>query len=152
MDKFDRQILNLLQHNRLTAEQLSETVGLSPSACLRRVKHLKDVGVIEREVVVVSPKAAGRSLTIIVTVRFHEESVDHHREFQKLVINHPLVTQCYYVTGSSDFVMILNAADMSEYDRFATTYLLDAPNVRQFETQVVMKTIKRSLALPLEEA
>ena len=152
MDKFDRQILNLLQHNRLTAEQLSETVGLSPSACLRRVKHLKDVGVIEREVVVVSPKAAGRSLTIIVTVRFHEESVDHHREFQKIVTSHPLVTQCYYVTGTSDFVMILNAADMGEYDRFATAYLLDAPNVRQFETQVVMKTIKRSLALPLEEA
>ena len=149
MDKFDRQILNLLQENRYTAEQLSEVVGLSPSACLRRVKQLRESGIIEREVVVVSPRAASRPLTIITTVSFHEESATHFRSFEQEMIAHPLVSQCYYVTGSSDFVLILSTKDMDEYERFATAYLLNVSTIKQFETQVVMKTVKRSLTLPL---
>ncbi|WP_281646366.1 Lrp/AsnC family transcriptional regulator [Parendozoicomonas sp. Alg238-R29] len=105
---------SFLQENRYTAEQLSEEVGLSPSACLQRVKHLRKIGVIEREVVVVSPKAASRPFTIITTVTFHEESLIHHQRFEQEMRAHPLVSQCYYVTGASDFVMILSAENMDE--------------------------------------
>ena len=84
LDSFDRKILMHFQRNtRLTANDLSELVGLSPSACHRRLSALRDSGVIEAEIAVIDPKAVGRRMTMIVTVTLEREHSDVITEFKR---------------------------------------------------------------------
>ena len=151
MDDFDRKLLALLQDNaRLTAEQLGERVGLSASACHRRVRRLRDTGVIEAEIAVVSPEAVGRSLTMIVEVALEREHPHIVDAFKRSMRATPEVMQCYYVTGDADFVIILTARDMKSYERFTQRFFFDNPQVRRFRTFVVMDRTKVGLGVPMD--
>ena len=152
IDEFDRKLLALLQEStRLTAEQLGERVGLSASACQRRLKRLREDGVIEAEIAVVSPEAVGRSLTMIVEVSLEREHPHIVDAFKKSMRATPEVMQCYYVTGEADFVIILTARDMKSYERFTQRFFFDNPQVRRFRTSVVMDRTKVGLGVPLDE-
>src|SRR3546814_7803259 len=96
LDEFDRRLLALVQANaRLTAEQLGERVGLSASACQRRLKRLRETGVIEAEIAVVAPEAVGRALTMIVEVSLEREHPHIVEAFKKSMRATPEVMQCY---------------------------------------------------------
>jgi Lrp/AsnC family leucine-responsive transcriptional regulator len=152
MDAFDRKLLALVQeNNRLTAEQLGERVGLSPSACQRRLKRLRDTGVIEADIAVVSPEAVGRSLTMIVEVSLEREHPHIIDAFKKSMRATPEVMQCYYVTGEADFIIVLTARDMKSYERFTQQFFFDNPQVRRFRTFVVMDRTKVGLGVPLDD-
>jgi Lrp/AsnC family leucine-responsive transcriptional regulator len=120
MDEFDVAILNRVQQNcRLTAEQLSKEVGLSPSACQRRLTKLRETGIIEREISVIAPETVGRRLTMVVEVTLEREHPNIMDEFKKSMRETPEVMQCYYVTGEVDFILILTARDMAHYEHSA---------------------------------
>ncbi len=151
MDEFDISILNLVQHNcRLTAEQLSKKVGLSPSACQRRLTKLRDIGVIEREISVIAPETVGRQLMMVVEVTLEREHPNIMSEFKNSMKATPEVMQCYYVTGEVDFILILTARDMQHYERFTQQFFFDNPNIRRFHTMVVMDRVKQGLSVPIE--
>ncbi len=151
MDEFDRKILNQVQKNsRLTAEQLSQEVGLSPSACHRRLTKLRNIGVIERNISVVSPETVGRQLMMIVEITLEREHPNVLIDFKRLIKATPEVMQCYYVTGEVDFVLILTARDMKHYEEFSQQYFFGNPDIRRFHTMVVMDRIKQGLAVPIE--
>lgn len=153
MDQFDVKILELVQiNNRLTAEQISEKVGLSPTTCQRRLKALRDNGTIMRDISVVSPSAVGRGLTVIVEVSLERENQAVLERFKKSMIADPAVMQCFYVTGEADFILILTAADMEDYVEFANRSFFDNPNVRAFRTSAVMQTVKLGLSVPVTPA
>lgn len=152
MDQFDRKLLALVQkNNRQTNDTLGKLVGLSPAACHRRLKQLRDKGTIQRDVALVSPEADGYSLTLIVQVTLEKEHGDLLDEFKQRMCENPQVTQCYYVTGTSDFIMIVLARDMQDYDRFTRAHFFGNPNIQRFETNVTMSTVKYTTEVPIDQ-
>lgn len=151
MDEFDVKILELIQHNnRLTAEQLSETVNLSPSACQRRIKRLRDEGIIESEIAVLSPQAVGRNLMMVVGVTLEREHPQIIANFKKSMIKTPEVMQCLYVTGDPDFVLLLTAQSMEHYEDFTQRFFFENPHIKRFQTSVVMDRVKMGLSVPVD--
>lgn len=146
MDDKDRQILRLVQSDaRLTAEAISQDVGLSPPAVQKRLKRLRDTGVIEREIAVLSPAAVGREMTIIVEVVLERENRRTLDTFKRRMREAPGVQQCYYTTGEADFVLIMTVRDIKEYEAFTQEYFFDESNIAKFTTSIVMDRVKVSL-------
>ncbi|WP_435105435.1 Lrp/AsnC family transcriptional regulator [Arhodomonas sp. AD133] len=143
MDRLDRRILDTLQNDSsLTNQALAEAVGLSPSACLKRVRQLKAEGVIEREVALLAPEKLGTSLHMVVEVTMERDQKDLYDRFLKRVLAAPEVTQCYKVTGEVDFILIVMVADMDAYDRFCDKVLYADANMRKFRTLISRKRQK----------
>lgn len=152
LDSFDRRLLTALQRdNRQTGEELAEIAGLSPAACLRRVQRLRDEGVIERDVSLLAPEAAGRGLTVIVMVALERDGTnrfDVAERFKAAMQQAAEVTQCYYVTGPTDFVVIVSIPSMEDYDAFTRKYFFEK-HIKRFETIVSMGRVKFETAVPL---
>lgn len=145
LDEFDYRLLALLQENsRLTGNALSEAVGLSPAACLRRVQRLRETGVIERDVAVLSPKVFGHQTTIIVMLTIKRDRPDRGRMLREQFSKMPEVVTCRQVTGAADFVLTVVVSDMEEYNQFTETYFYE-PYIQRFESLAVMATVKQSL-------
>ena len=150
LDQFDTALLRELQrNNRITSDVLAERVGLSPTACQRRVKRLRETGAIKAEVAVVAPDAAGKRVTLIVEIVLERGRADIIDNFKRDVQAIPEIQQCYYVTGKADFVLIMTAADMEEYERLTRRIFFANPNIQHFTTIVVMDSVKIGLEIPL---
>ena len=150
LDEFDKKLLQeLQQNNKLTTEELSKSVNLSQSAIQRRITKLRNEKYIEADVSIISPKAIGFGITCVVDVILHEGSskaIDTFKaEMQKCIE----VAQCYYVTGTYDFVLIINTRDMNHFEQFSKKYLMDNPNLKHFYTHVVMDKVKVSYGVIL---
>lgn len=151
MDSFDARILDALQHDaRLTAEGLSRLVGLSPDACRKRLARLRGSGVIEAETARLNPERLGRGLMLIVEVTLQQERLADLDHFKRRMQAAPEVMQCYYVTGSADFVLILTARDMADYEAFTRRHFFAEDNVLRFRTSAVMDRVKQGFTVPVE--
>jgi Lrp/AsnC family leucine-responsive transcriptional regulator len=154
MDSFDKKILDIVQqNNQLSADKIAEQVNLSASAVQRRLKRLRKDKIIEADVAIISPEANGRLLTIVVEVTLEQERplssvLD---EFKKLALNTPEVMQCYHVTGNADFILIIAAKDMKDYERLTHRLFIDNQSVRRFQTSVVVSRVKSRTTIPLLE-
>jgi Lrp/AsnC family transcriptional regulator, leucine-responsive regulatory protein len=143
IDQFDKHLLRLLQqNNRFTSDELAEEVGLSASAVQRRLKRLRDEKIIEADVSIISPSVAGIGITCIVDVVLERGNSQALEKFKSSVVKLSEVMQCYFVTGSYDFVMIVNSPTMQQYEEFTKEWLMDNPNVKHFYTHVVMDKVK----------
>ena len=150
LDHIDRKLLAAVQTNaRLTADQLSEACGLSPTAALKRLKKLRAENVIEREVAVISPKAVGLRTMIIALVTLERESKAAIDAFKSMIQNTPQVIEGYYITGEADFVLTIAATDIEEYEEFTRNFFYDKLRVKSFKSLVVMDVIKAQNAIPL---
>lgn len=150
MDTFDALILDALQSNaRLTAEAMSQRVGLSQDACRKRMARLRASDMIEAEVAILRPEAVGRGLTMIVEVSLQNERPANLDTFKDRMKAAPEVMQCYYVTGNSDFILILTVRDMADYEDFARRYFFDEDNVARFRTSAVMDRVKVGFHVPV---
>jgi Lrp/AsnC family transcriptional regulator, leucine-responsive regulatory protein len=150
MDTFDAQLLSALQrNNRLTAEALSEQVGLSPDACRKRVNRLRAEGFVEADIAVLSPEKLGRSLMLIVEVSLQNERPADLDRFKVQMQAAPEVMQCYYVTGNADFIVILSARDMADYEAFTRRHFFAEDNIARFRTSAVMDRVKVGFTLPV---
>ncbi len=150
LDAFDLKLLDVVQeNNRITADALAERVGLSPSACLRRLKRLRQKKVIEADIAVIAPEAVGRTLTMVVEVTLERERPDILDDFKRSMRATPEVMQCYYVTGETDFILIVTARDIRHYEAFTKQFFFENPHVRRFHTAVVMDRVKTGLKVPL---
>lgn len=153
LDAKDRRLLDLLQHDaRQSLEVLASEVALSAPAVQRRIKRLREAGVIAGDVAVVDPTAVGLPMTFLVIVEFERERAEQIDAFRRKVTAEPQVQQGYYVTGEGDFVMVVLARDMDDYEALTRRLFFDDPNVRRFRTSVVMGKAYRSLAVPADQA
>jgi DNA-binding Lrp family transcriptional regulator len=149
LDEMDRRLLDLLQANaRQSLESLAGQVSLSAPAVQRRIKRMRDAGVIMREVAQVDPAAVGFPMTFVVIVELERERADQIDAFRRKAAAERQVQQCYYVTGEGDFVVIALARDMDDFEALTRRLFFDDPNVRRFRTSVVMGKPLRSLAVP----
>ncbi len=146
MDDKDLEILQLMQSNaRLTAEAIGYEIGLSPPAVQKRIKKLRDTGIIEKDISVLSPSKLGKETMVVVQVKLERESRLHLDTFKKRMKNAEEVQQCYYATGEADFILIVVVSDITAYEMFTQEYLFDEPNVSKFTSSIVMDRVKVSL-------
>ena len=153
-DKLDRQILGHLQADgRATYDDIAASVGLSPSAVLRRVKRLEAGGVIDRYVALVKPESVGLGLTAYINVQLEKRAESAKRTpmdlFRASVQAWPEVVECSALTGEMDFLLRLVVADMAAYSRFMMDTLLKHPSVQDCRTSFVMERVKSTTAMPL---
>lgn len=150
LDAVDKKILRAVQDKCLiSADELGEVCGASPSTALRRLKRLRDTGVIKQEVAILDPKAVGRSLHMIISVRLFHEDAKVASAFIRQMREHPDVMQFYFVTGSTDYIIHISARDMDGYNAFVQL-LVDNPKVHFTETNVVINALKVGLKVPVE--
>ncbi len=150
LDRIDRNILNILQKDsRISNQSLAERIGLSPPACLRRVRKLRESGVIMAEVALINPRLVGRYINIIVEVEMVRDQLDIYDAFKRKMDTAPEVTQCYQVTGEVDFLLMLLVEDMESYEAFTRKYLATDTNLSKFRTLISLRRDKFSTAIPL---
>lgn len=150
-DRIDARILEIVQrNNRLTSEVIGEMAGLSATACQRRLKRLRSEGIIEADVSIVSAKAVGRAIQMLVLVTLERERADIVDRFKQAIKSTPEVINGFYVTGDADFVLYVTAASMADYERFTRRFFYENPDIRGFKTLVVMDRVKASFAVPIE--
>lgn len=146
----DRAIIRVLQQDcRLSNAQLAERVGLSASACWRRVRLLEEAGVITGYAALIDPDRAGLRFHAIVHVRL----VRHDRTAVKRVMAElaarPEVVECYATTGQYDYHLRVLCVDMAAYRRFLDDFLFRQQAIESAQTNVVMEEIKRRSTLPI---
>lgn len=150
LDAFDRKILALLQeNNRLSQRTISDAVHLSASAVNRRIAAMEEAGVIRANVALVDPAKVGRPITVIAEVAVESERPELLDRVKARFAACPQVQQVYYVTGESDFLLILCVTDMTEYEQLTRQLFFAEGNVKRFRTMVTMERAKTSLAVPV---
>lgn len=153
MDRYDRQIVAALQDDAdRTAEQLSEHVALSPSAIQRRIRRLKETGAIQRVVAIANPRSLGSPTFFIVALQVERERPELLAQLRRWLGAEPQVQQAYYVTGDSDFILVVTAPDTESFEALMSRLMTDNANVRRFTTSVTLGLVKRGMAIALPEA
>ncbi|TWI03570.1 DNA-binding Lrp family transcriptional regulator [Luteimonas cucumeris] len=149
LDKFDRNILAIIQSDaRRPAEAIGAEVGLSASAVQRRIARLRDEGVIAAEVAVVDARRVGRPLTMIVDIEVERERPELVAGLKRWIADEPAVQEAWYVTGDGDYVLVVTARDVDDYDALMQRLVVENTNVRHFRTRVALGTLKRGLLVP----
>ncbi|MDN3616710.1 MAG: Lrp/AsnC family transcriptional regulator [Vibrio gallaecicus] len=152
IDRIDRNILATLQkNNRVSNIVLAELVGLSPPACLKRVKRLREEGIIIGDVSIINPELAGSTMTLIVSVEMERDRADIYQVFRRSILKAPEVTQCYQISGSYDFMLVVTVKDILAYEQFVERVLHTDLNIRKFHTSVSLRTVKFTTAIDLEK-
>lgn len=153
LDSHDRRILEELQQNaRLTNQELAEKVGLSPSACWRRVKALEDNGVILRYAAILDPKKVGVGECVFAHISLTRHSDELNRQFAEAIRRRPEVMECYYTTGDADFLLRVAIPSVAAYDRFLQDVVFSGQFFSQVRSNFALRQIKFETALPLQSS
>ncbi len=150
LDEIDLKILKFLQvNNRISNQELAGKIGLSPPACLARCRRLREQGVIKWDVSLVDPAALGYSVFVLMRIALERPREDLLAAFEKKVRDLPEVLQCWTVTGDVDFVLLVCATSIEDYQRFARTVVAAEHNIKSYASDVILSTTKSSFALPI---
>lgn len=154
IDDTDLQLLDLLQQDAsLSNLALSERVHTSPPTCLRRVKRLRDAGLIERQVAVLSADrlagALGHGLCAIVEITLDRQGAEWQEAFEARVVDDDAVQQCYRVSPGPDFVLVVHARDMPDYLALVQRLFTSDANVRNVKAFFSVRRSKFSARLPM---
>lgn len=150
-DRFDAMILEELQHHgRISNQELAETINLSPSPCLRRVKQLEESGVIENYVAVLDPRKLGLNLTALIHISMDKHTPDRFARFEEVIGTYPEVLECHLITGqSADYLIKVVVEDMDAFQQFLLNKLTHIEGVSGVQSSFVLKSPIRSTALPI---
>jgi Lrp/AsnC family transcriptional regulator, leucine-responsive regulatory protein len=152
LDSIDRYLLDILQRDaRAKLETLATEVGLSASAVQRRVARLREAGVIAGECVVLDPKAASSPVTVIVELMLERERPSMIDGLRRWLVAAQEVQSAWGVTGETDFVLIVTAADLDSYERFARRMMEENEVIREFRTSIALNRLKHSLFVPVRD-
>ena len=150
LDELDRKLLDLLQNDAARPlYELGDLVGLSPSAVQRRLSRYRASGVIARQVAVLDPDVVAGTVLACVLVTLERETKKLHSIFRQRLLAAAEVQQCYGLAGAWDYLVIVAASSMPQCRTVIDELLLDAPNVKRYETLFVFEPVKRGLNIPL---
>lgn len=150
LDSTDKKILQMVQSNgRITNQELSEKIGLSPSPCLRRLKHLENNGTISSYVALVDPQAVGLAVTAFVRVRLDQQDDRHLATFELAVADFPEVMECYLMTGDADYQLRVLVESLNAFEDFLRQRLTKIEGVAQVTTSFALRPVVYKTALPL---
>ena len=150
LDKFDRAILNHLQTDgRISNVDLANSVSLSESACLRRVRSLEEDGLIEGYVALLNQDKAGLSGDVFVHIGLHREEQSELAAFESAIQNIPEVMECYLMTGEFDYLLRVVVRNMADFERLHKESLTRLPGVARVNSSVAIRTVRKTTELPL---
>jgi Lrp/AsnC family transcriptional regulator, leucine-responsive regulatory protein len=150
MDEIDRRILSVLQEDgRITNQDLADRVGLSPSPCLRRVRHLESIGIVSHYVALLDPAAVGLGVTAFVRIRLGAQDDAQLERFERAITQFSEVMECYLMTGDSDYQLRLQVSSLQEFEDFLRQKLTKIPGVSQVTSSFALRPIVYRTALPV---
>ena len=143
IDKTDQRILRILgSEGRIPNLELAARIGLSPSACLRRVQELERSGVIKGYRAVIDPAKTGVTFIAYLTVGLNRHTKEAQAGFERALAHAPEVRECHNITGTVEYLLRIEAADLAAYKHFHTEVLGALPQVERLTTHVVMNSPK----------
>lgn len=147
----DKRILILLQEQAdLSVAEIAERVGLSQSPCWRCIQRLRELGYIDRQVLLLDRERVGLNAQIFAQVRLNAQGRNNIEEFADKIRSFPEVLECYVVLGAVDFLLRIVAPDIQAYERFFFERLSRVPGIQEVSSMVALSTIKNTTALPLD--
>jgi len=152
LDAIDRRILDRLQEdNQISNLELAAAVGISPPPCSRRVQRLRAEGIISADVSLLDPFRVGRSLIVFASVTLERQREDLLENFERKMLAHGEVMQCYFVSGDADYLVVVSVPDMAAYNDFARRVFANEPNIRMFRSSFALSRVKYQTKIPLAE-
>jgi Lrp/AsnC family leucine-responsive transcriptional regulator len=153
MDKFDRQILRLLQvDGRMSNQDLADAIGLSPSPCLRRVRALEEAGVIIGYRALVDAKALGLSLMALIHISMDQHTPERFDHFEASIAEIPEVIECLLITGqSADYQLRVAVKDMDAYQELLLNKINRITGVTGVHSSFILRRVVNKTALPIAE-
>lgn len=149
MDGKDRQIIwTLQQDGRLSNQELSEKVALSPSPCLRRLRLLEESGVIEGYTAIVNEEAYGLPITAFVRIRLERHSEAAVAAFERKVRSIDSIQDCYVMTGEADYLLRVLVQSLKDYEQFVRQQLHNIEGIAGIDTSFAYGTVKKTTVFP----
>ena len=150
LDNINMRILRALQKNgRLPNNELAQEVGLSSSACLRRVNILEESGVIDRYAAILNPLKIGCQMIVYVLGTFDDEDLRKRERFVFEMKLLPNIIECHLMAGDYDFILKVQVADLEQFNTFKERYLNKDIGIRNTKSEIILKTIKNTTEMPL---
>lgn len=150
LDALDHSILDKLQEDgRITNAELANKVGLSASACHRRVRRLENDGIIERYVALINRKLVGRGLSVFVELSLESQREEMLDKFEAAVNDVPHVRSCHLMSGNADYLLHVTCADVADYETIHREYIALLPGVNQVRSSFSIRTVTDTIALDL---
>jgi len=150
IDQTDRRILSLLQTEPgINASSIGERIGLSQSACWRRIQRLRDAGVIKDQPAILDAEKVGLSTMVFAQVKLTSHGRSNLTDFAEAVRAYPEVLDCYVVLGNVDFLLRIVAEDIKGYERFIYEKLSQLPGVQEVNSSIALSEIKHTTVLPI---
>lgn len=154
LDSTDLALLTQLQDDSaLSNQDLAARVHISPATCLRRVKRLREAGVVEREMAILNPQrmaeSLGHGLEAVVEVSLDRQGSEEQDAFEQRVVEDDAVQQCYRVSPGPDFILVVHARDMQDYLALSQRLLTSDANVRNVKAFFSVKRAKFRPRIPL---
>lgn len=147
IDEIDRRILRALQRDgRMTVQQLSDEVGLSPSPCARRVRMLEKQGIIRGYAALIDEGRLGFGVSVFVSVKLDRQVDDALKNFEAQVKSYPEVVDCWLMTGARDYLIRIATADLAEFEAFLTGKLTRIDGVSSIESSIPLRRVKAANA------
>ena len=151
LDDHDRRLLTLLQRDATaTAEILGSKICLSASTVQRRIKRLRETGVIAREVAILNADAVGKRMSFIVGLKVDYGQKAEVNALLKRLLADVRTQQMYYVTGEVDYILMVIVHDMQDYDDYSKTLLHASPAMLRFQSNVVIEGLRVGLGITVE--
>lgn len=152
LDPSDIRVLRILQKDASQSiADIAKEAGMSQTPCWRRIKKLKETGVIRQTAALVDREAVGLGFLAYAFVKLTVPSRDNMEAFDRLIGIWPEVVTCERITGAVDYLIKVVASDIKCYDDFLRLKLLDNALVSDVQSRIVVSTIKETVALPLKE-
>ncbi len=152
LDKLDRRILDLLQQNgRMSMTELADTVGLTVTPCIERVRRLERDGIITGYHARVNPSALDAGLLVFVEISMSSKSERTFEEFRREVLCVPQVLECHLVSGDFDYMVKARIKEIGQYRSLLGDILLRLPGVTQTKSCVVMEEVKETAFIPAQK-
>jgi DNA-binding Lrp family transcriptional regulator len=150
LDRIDRRILTALQRDaRIANQDLADQVGISASACWRRVRLLEAAGVIERYAAVLDPVRLGLPVSILINVSLEKQGEKALQVFESAVADWPEVMECYLMTGDADYLLRVVVADLAAYEQFLMRKLTRIPGIASIRSSFALRAVRRRTELPI---
>jgi len=154
LDRYDHQILRLLQENgRLSNQELADRIGLSPSPCLRRVRALEAAGVITGYRALVDARALGMNLMALIHISMDQHTPERFAGFEAAVKDIPEIMECLLITGqAADYQLKAVVRDMDAYQELLLNRITRIPGVSGVHSSFVLQRVVDKTALPVQRA
>lgn len=150
LDKLDYRIIEIIQKNNQTPQRdIGDKIGLSAAAVQRRIKKMRELGIIEQDVSIIDRDKVGSNVTLLIELFLDNEKIELIDDIRESFKQIPEIQQCYYVTGESDFFLVIVVPSMSYYEKFTRRIFFSNKNIKKFRTIVVMEINKNTLEIPM---